>query len=344
MTEKHYGGEGGKTEGKLAVQKKSAIHLSEKRKSSIERAELKDSDDNDLEDCRKAGRIAKQAVEYARGIIKKGMPLLDIAEKIENKIIELGGRPAFPINLCINDIAAHYTPSYNDETSASGLLKVDIGVHVNGAIADTAFSLDLAENKEESEKNKKLIQASQEALSNAIKLITEEKGKSELGSIGKVIQQATEKFGFSPIKNLCGHELGSYVVHAGCTIPNYDNGNANVLENGIYAIEPFATAGQGVVYEGKPSGIYRLQGRKAIRDSLARQILSFVEEEYKTLPFCERWIVKKFGVRALISMKYLEQAGILHHFPQLIEKSHLPVSQAEHTIIIAREKAEVTTG
>ena len=111
MTEKHYGGEGGKTEGKLAVQKKSAIQLSEKRKSSIERAELKDSDDKDLEDCRKAGRIAKQAVEYARVIIKKGMPLLEIAEKIENKIIELGGKPAFPVNLCINGIAAHYTPS-----------------------------------------------------------------------------------------------------------------------------------------------------------------------------------------------------------------------------------------
>ena len=337
MTEKHYGGEGGKTEGKLAVQKKSAIHLSEKRKSSIERAELKDSDDKDLEDCRKAGRIAKQAVEYARVIIKKGMPLLEIAEKIENKIIELGGKPAFPVNLCINGIAAHYTPSYNDETCASGLLKVDIGVHVNGAIADTAFSLDLENNSE----NKKLIEASEYALKNALELISKMKSKTELGSIGKVIQQATEKFGFSPIKNLCGHELGSYVVHAGCTIPNYDNGNANVLENGIYAIEPFATAGQGVVYEGKPSGIYKLQGRKAIRDSLARQILSFVEEEYKTLPFCERWIVKKFSARALLSLKLLEQAGILHHFPQLVEKSHMPVSQAENTIVIGEGKAEV---
>lgn len=339
MTEKHYGGEGGKAEGKPAVQNKSSSHLSEKRKSSIGKVELKDSDDKDSEDYRKAGRIAKQAVEYARGIIKKSMPLLDIAEKIENKIIESGGKPAFPINLCINDIAAHYTPSHNDETTAQGLLKVDIGVHVNGKIADTAFSVDL----ENSEENKKLIQASQEALNNALELITKMKSKTELEGIGKAIQQAIEKFGLSPIKNLCGHELGSYVVHAGCTIPNYDNGNANLIDNGTYAIEPFATTGQGIVYEGKPSGIYKLQERKAIRDALARQILNFIEEEYKTLPFCSRWIVKKFGARALISLKYLEQAGILHHFPQLVEKSHMPVSQAEHTILITGEKVEVTT-
>lgn len=343
MTEKHYGGEGGKTEGKPAAQKKSSIYLSEKIKSSAGKAELKDSDDKDLKDYKKAGKIAKQAVEYAKGIIKRNMPLLEIAEKIENKIAELGGKPAFPVNLCINGIAAHYTPSHNDETLASGLLKVDIGVHVNGAIADTAFSLDLAENNEESEKNKKLIQASHDALNSAIKLIIEKKGKSELGSIGKAIQNSIEKHGFSPIKNLCGHELGSYLVHAGCTIPNYDNGNANVLENGIYAIEPFATGGQGIVYDGKPSGIYRLQERKGIRDALARQILSFAEEEYKTLPFCERWIVKRFGARALLSLKYLEQAGILHHFPQLVEKSHMPVSQAEHTILITENKVEVTT-
>ena len=91
----------------------------------------------------RAGKIAAEAKEYARKIIKKGMFLLEIADKVEGKIIELGGKPGFPLNLSVNDEAAHYTPSYNDTKIAEGLLKVDLGVHVDGFIADTAFSFDL---------------------------------------------------------------------------------------------------------------------------------------------------------------------------------------------------------
>jgi len=131
---------------------------------------------NETQKILQAGQIAKQVKEYAKTIIKKDKPLLEIAEQIENKIIELGGKPAFPTNLSINEIAAHYTPSHNDETKAHGLLKIDLGVHVDGFIADTAFSIDL----ENSDENKRLIKASENALNNAIKLI---KDKIELEKI-----------------------------------------------------------------------------------------------------------------------------------------------------------------
>lgn len=98
---------------------------------------------NEIENYKKAGGIAKQVLEYGKSIIKPGMLLLEIAEKIEFKIKELGGKPAFPCNLSINEIAAHCTPNIKDETKASGLLKVDLGVSVDGCIVDTAFSLDL---------------------------------------------------------------------------------------------------------------------------------------------------------------------------------------------------------
>ena len=107
--------------------------------------------EKDRQKILEAGNIAKQVREYAKGIIKKGTPLLEIVEKIEEKIIELKAKPAFPTNLSIDNIAAHYTPAYNDETSSHGLLKIDFGVHIGGFIADTAFSLDL-ENLEENKK------------------------------------------------------------------------------------------------------------------------------------------------------------------------------------------------
>ncbi len=292
---------------------------------------------NQTEQTIKAGAISKQVKDYAREIIKKDVPLLGIAEKIEEKIIKLGGKPAFPTNLSINENTAHHTPIYNDETKASGLLKVDLGVHINGFIADTTFSIDL-ENIEE---NKKLIETAQDCLNQAIQAVKENKS---LGQIGKAIQDTAEQNNFSPIQNLSGHEIAQWELHAGITIPNYNNNNEQTLKDGTYAIEPFVTAGVGSVYEGKPSGIYQIIKQTNVRDRNAREVLNYIIEEYKTLPFCSRWLVKKFGTRALISLKLIEQAGCLHQFPQLIEKSKKPVAQSEDTLIIRDGKIEVTTG
>lgn len=289
----------------------------------------------DNEDYNKAGQIAVQVKKYAREIIKPGSSLLDIAEKIEAKIHELGGECAFPVNLCIDDIAAHYTPNHNDGTRAEGLLKVDIGIHIKGSIADTAFSLDLADLEE----NRKLIQAAHDALEEAKKTAKQD---IEVWKIGKAIQDKIESLSFSPIRNLCGHSLDSFSVHAGKTIPNCNNNSNQNLSEGAYAIEPFATNGLGLVYDGKPSGIYRFESRKAIRDPLAREILEFIEKEFKTLPFCERWIYKKFGSRSVLALHLLEQANIISQYPQLIEKGHGKVAQEEDTILV-NDNIEVIT-
>lgn len=273
-----------------------------------------------------AGKIAKEIKEWIKPQIKNGTPLLEIAEKIENKIIELKGKLAFPTNLSINEIAAHYTPSFNDEKKAEGLLKIDLGVQVDGWIADTAFSMDL----ENSEENKKLIEASKEALKNAIKKAE----NGSLGEIGETIQKTIESHKFSPIINLTGHEMDEYELHAGLTILNIKNSRTEKLDKGLYAIEPFATNGSGKIYEGKPSGIYILINGKNVRSPEARKILDFIGDEYRTLPFCSRWIIKKFGAKALFSLKQLEENGNLHQYPQLVEASHAKVSQAENTILV----------
>ncbi|MBI2044290.1 M24 family metallopeptidase [Candidatus Pacearchaeota archaeon] len=226
----------------------------------------------------KAGKIASEAKEYARKIIKKGMPLLEIADKIE------------------------------------GL-----------------------ENNEE---NKKLIQASKEALDNSIKLAKE---KTQVRFMGKAIQETIESHGFSAVVNLGGHGVTHYQVHSGIMIPNFDNKKNDSLEIGQYAIEPFATNGNGKVHDGKPSGIYELKSGKNIRSPIAREVLEFIAEEYNTLPFASRWIVKKFGTKGLIGLKQLQENGNLHHYAVLMETSKGIVSQAEHTILIEKDNTIVTT-
>jgi methionyl aminopeptidase len=193
---------------------------------------------------------------------------------------------------------------------------------------------------EGSNENENLIKASELALQEALKTI---KLGIHIKEIGIAIEKAIKSFGFSPINNLSGHSIEPWHLHSGITIPNHNNSQEKTIESGIYAIEPFATTGLGSVKDGKPSGIYRVERQGNVREASAREVLGFIYEEYETLPFCSRWIHKKFGTRGLLALRRIEEAGILHHYPQLIEISGKIVSQAEHTVSIEKDKKTVTT-
>ncbi|MEK6899146.1 MAG: type II methionyl aminopeptidase [Nanoarchaeota archaeon] len=290
----------------------------------------------DFDNVRKAGKITAEAVAFARSHITRGMELVDIAEKIEDFIRRKGAEPAFPVNLSINEIAAHATPGFNDTDIARGLLKVDIGVQVNGWTGDTAFSLDLDDRDE----NKKLIEAAEAGLDAAL-------GEIKLGistqMIGTVIEKEIKRRDAVPIHNLTGHSIEQWNVHAGISIPNHSTGASHILKEGVYAVEPFTTFGAGKVRDGKPSGIYHFAEIKGVRDNFSREVLAFIVDNYKEMPFCSRWIHKKFGTRGLLALRLLEQASVLYQYPQLIEASGAKVAQAEHTIIITKGKIEVIT-
>ena len=284
----------------------------------------------------KAGKIASEVREFAREFIRKDTLLIEIANKMEEKIFSLGGKPAFPTCLSVDSIAAHATPAFNSEEAAHGILKIDFGVHIDGWIADTAFSIDL----ENSEENKKLIKASEKALESAIATI---KNGIELREIGKNIQREIESFGFSPIINLCGHSVEHWILHAGISVPNFDNKSESKINEGLFAIEPFATNGNGKIHDGKPSGIFRLEDDRNPRSQIAREVLEYIIEEYNTLPFCSRWLVKKFGTKSLIALKQLEENGNIHSYAELIESSNGKVAQTEHTILVEKNEIVVTT-
>jgi methionyl aminopeptidase len=292
----------------------------------------------EIESYVNAGEIAKQIVEYSKTIIKPNILLVEIARKIHKKIESLGAIAAFPVNLSIDDIAAHYHPTNEDQTVASGLLKVDLGIAVDGYIADTAFTLDLTPNN----KHKELIQANELALNNVIEKLKKDT-KISLNEIGKTIQETIEKKGFSPIVNLSGHGLERYEIHAPPTIPNYANNNENNLKDGAYATEPFATTGEGRIYEGPSGNILAIINPKNTRNPLARKILDYAYDKYETLPFSLREIEEKFGKMSKLAVNQMVKEEILHEFSQLIEKSHHPVSQAEHTFIISNNEVIITT-
>ncbi len=289
-----------------------------------------------LEDWKKAGKIAAEALIYGKTLIKKRNSLLKVSDQIEEKINKLGGKPAFPVQISCDHFAAHYCADPDEKTIFKDqVVCLDIGVHVNGAIGDNAATIDL------SGKHSDLVKASREALKNAAKII---QIGTQLNEIGKTIQETIQSFGFAPIKNLSGHGLELYNIHTKPTIPNFDNGNTTKLKKDqVIAIEPFATNGAGAIYETERANLFALKKAKPVRTPFAREILKFIAEEYQTLPFTTRWLSKKFGLgKTNLALKELLNKGILDKFPPLPEKNKGLVSQAENTFLIG-DKVEVLT-
>ncbi len=268
-------------------------------------------------------------MDAARKVVE-GESLLTVAEFTENLIREKGGEPAFPVNISRNDEAAHATPSFNDKTVfGKDMVKLDIGVHIDGYIADTAVTVDLSGNP-------KLVEAAQVALENALKFIHAGVNTSEIGG---VVEDTIGSFGFKPIINLTGHGLEQYIQHAPPTIPNKRMPHSVVLEEGdIVAIEPFATDGAGKIHDAGNAEIYHLISNRPVRHPSARALLQEIEK-YKTLPFAKRWL----GERVDFALVQLVKAGVIQPYPVLKEIKGGLISQAEHTILVTADGCEVIT-
>ncbi len=284
-----------------------------------------------MEDWEKAGKIASEALLFGKSLVKPGAMLSDVSEKIEKKIEELKGKPAFPVTISINEVAAHALARKDDIFNKGDLVKLDVGAHVNGCIADNALTIDLGSNA-------KLVEASEKALEEAIKKV---KIGVKVRELGKAIEQTIKSYGFNPVKNLSGHQIEKFQEHAkhGVSIPNYDNEDESTIEKGmIIAIEPFATEGPGIVEEGKDSGIYEIVNFKNVRSDISREILGYILDNYQTLPFSKDWLLKDFPeFKVNFAVRMLEKDGIIYHHKQLVEKGKAKVSQAEHTLLVDDE-------
>jgi len=287
----------------------------------------------DFEKHREAGRIHQQVSQTARDMVEEGASLLELAETVEEEIREEGGAPAFPVNISRDEEAAHATPARDDdETFGEEMVNVDIGVHVDGWIADAAFTVDLSGNGE-------LVEASRDAVEAAVELVEAGVSTAELGA---VIEETIEGYGYTPVYNLTGHGLGEYEQHTSPSVPNRGVDQGVTLEAGdVIAIEPFATDGSGKVKEGGDEEIYSLQDPDArVRSRRARDLVETVADQYRTLPFAKRWLDND---RLDMSLRRLKSTDVVEGYPVLKEGDGFYVSQAEHTVIVEEDGCEVTT-
>jgi methionyl aminopeptidase len=297
-------------------------------------------DKDALEKFERAGRILRETREEMRRFVRENMPIIEVCEKAESLIRKKGAEPAFPCNVSINEIAAHYTSPPNDSSRIpeKSIVKVDIGAHVDGYVADTAVTVSFDPEYES------LVKTAETALEKAVENIGPGVSTSKLGTI---IEGTIRSYGYKPISNLTGHQVGRYLVHTGTSLPNVAHiFSSKIKLGGVYAIEPFVTLqnAAGKVEDGEEATIFRLLKPRSPSNSHAKQLLKHIEQNFRTLPFAERWlqgIVPKEHHRE--AFRELLSSKAIMGYPVFVEASRKPVAQAEHTVLIVEKGCVVLT-
>ncbi len=284
-----------------------------------------------------AGALAKQVRAYGKSLIQPGASYNAVMQQIYKKISDLGAIAAFPPQMALDHVAAHFLPQPDEDILFSTqVVKLDIGVCFNGAIGDCAVTVDL------SGKYQPLIDAAEAALLAAEKII---KVGLPTREIGAAIEHAIVSRGFKPIKNLCGHGLGYFKVHTPPSIPNYDDRSRTVITPGMtFAIEPFATDGKGMIYEAGQPAIFSYAASRPVHSDFARSLLPKIKA-FHGLPFSIHELSQDLPLPEVQkAVQELIQAGVINGYAPFIEEAHGMVAQAENSILVDEHgKVFVTT-
>ena len=297
-------------------------------------------DKEELNKFRISGKILRETREEMKSQVRENMPVIDLCEKVEGLIRSKGAKPAFPCNVSINEVTAHYTSPPEDTLTIpeGSTVKVDLGVQVDGYVTDTAFTVSF--NPE----GRSMANTAELALKTILNNIHD---GMTLGKIGSLIESTIKNRGFKPISNLTGHSVGRYLIHAGTSIPNVSQASMSRVRTGeVYAIEPFVTLPDAVgrVDDSPQSTIYRLVKAKSVKTDPAKKLLKHIETNFRTLPFAERWLIgiipteqHKMAFKELLSSKSVMS------YPVFVEASKKPVAQAEHTVLMKDYGCEILT-
>lgn len=230
------------------------------------------------------------------------------------------------------------------------MLKVDIGVHVQGRICDSAFTLTWEDT------HNPLLDAVRAATEAGVK----EAGiDARLGEIGAAIQEVMESHEYDVagktlhvkcVKNLQGHNIERYRIHGGKSVPIVATPNlATRMEEGEYfAIETFGTTGLGYVQNhGDCSHYSKPRSAPSVGSNLrlqsARSLLYTITKNFGTLPFCRRYLDRIGEKNYLLGLRHLVEQGIVQDYPPLADAPGSMTAQFEHTILLRPTCKEIVS-
>mmetsp|Transcript_10247 Transcript_10247/g.25748 ORF Transcript_10247/g.25748 Transcript_10247/m.25748 type:complete len:436 (-) Transcript_10247:23-1330(-) len=323
----------------------------DEEKRAIARQQFADAN---LEDIRHAAETHRQTRKFAQSIIKPGVKLIDMCEQIEamnRKLVKedgLNASIAFPTGCSINHVAAHYTPNAGDNTvlQYDDVMKLDFGTQVNGRIIDCAFTVAF------NPKFDTLLEAVKAATNTGIRTAGID---VRLCDVGEAIQETMESYELEidgnvypikPIRNLNGHSIGPYEIHAGKSVPIVKGGEETRMEEGeFFAIETFGTAnGKGHVIEDMECSHYMLNkeaGHVPLRLRTSKELLSVIKTNFSTLAFCRRFLDRLGQTRYLMALKNLCDTGLVNAYPPLVDTKGSWTAQYEHTLHLGPYRKEI---
>lgn len=287
---------------------------------------------------RQAGRVAAEARDAGARLIQPGARVRDVCAAVEEEITRRGAGPAFPVQSSRNDVAAHDCPAPSDETryAEGDLAKLDIGVHVDGWVVDTALTVNVGDRPE----RRRLVEAARAALAAAIAATAPE---AEIRTVSEAIESTIRGFGLRPVRSLCGHGVGRWQVHGPPPIPNAaDLAGGRLGAGAVVAIEPFVTDGPGIVSEQGEPQVFRLDPRREPAETPDPEVMAAVRA-FRGLPFARRQLAAYAGPRLEGLLGWLRREGRLMCYAPLRETSGRPVAQAEHTVYVGPSGVEVLT-
>lgn len=283
-----------------------------------------------------AGVIAREAREFGVANVKAGGSSLELANAIEDLIRKRGGECAFPVNIGVNEVAAHYTPSMNDDLrfKTGDVVKVDVGAHVDGYPADTAATMEVG-----TKNHSALIEAARDALRICIEMVAP---GTTVSAIGGAVSRTIRATGFKPVENLTGHSMEKWNLHAGLSIPNIETKDRSALVEGmVVAIEPFSTDGKGKVGGSSRGSIYRIVRERRAPQEVG-EMFERIKRQFGLFPFAGRWC-DSFGPNAAQHLSKMVRLGMVMGYPILTEVAHGVVAQAEHSVIVTKDGCRVLT-
>ncbi|CAD0198364.1 unnamed protein product [Chrysodeixis includens] len=304
-------------------------------------------------EIRHAAEAHRQTRKYMRDWIKPGMTMIQICEELESTARRLIGEDglkaglAFPTGCSRNHCAAHYTPNTGDTTvlEYDDVVKIDFGTHINGRIIDCAFTLSFNPRYDP------LVKGVQEATEAGIKASGVD---ARLCDVGAAVQEVMESheveldgqvYQVKPIRNLNGHSIGPYRIHAGKTVPIVKGGETTRMEeNEFYAIETFGSTGRGQVHDDMDCSHYMKnfdQQFVPLRLQSSKQLLNLINKNFGTLAFCKRWLERAGASRYAMALKDLCDKGVVDAYPPLCDIKGCYTAQFEHTILLRPTCKEV---
>eukprot|EP00884_Botryococcus_braunii_P004532 jgi/Botrbrau1/1407/Bobra.0063s0105.1 len=323
------------------------------RETSEEKRELERLQHDMINEVRQAAEVHRQVRAYIHKIAKPGILMTELCETLENSVrllIKENGMEAgiaFPTGCSLNYVAAHWTPNAGDKTvlQYDDVMKLDFGTQINGRIVDSALTVAF------NPKYDPLLKAVQEATNTGIK----EAGVDvRLCDIGAAIQEVMESYEVDldgktyqvkSVRNLNGHSIGPYQIHAGKSIPIVKGGEATKMEEGeFFAVETFGTTGKGYVREDLETSHYMKNfnvGHVPLRLPRAKALLGTIDRNFGTLAFCKRFLDRLGETKYQMALKNLCDTGIVDPYPPLCDVKGSYVAQFEHTLYLHPTRKEV---